>query len=100
MHLNVFSPGIKSNGSVWISDMIRHSVEAIQSLMWQRYGEYLTDLKDEAYRNHVFNYIDKEDTLRLLMYQLDLMRTVGFRKVEILHKNSSFSAFGRIKQER
>lgn len=91
---------LKPGGSFWISDMIRHSVEAVQSLMWQRYGEYLTDLKDEAYRDHVFNYINKEDTPRSLMYQLDLMRAVGFRKVEILHKNSSFAAFGGIKQGR
>jgi hypothetical protein len=28
------------------------------------------------------------------MYQLDLLRKVGFRQVEVLHKTSVFSAFG------
>ena len=28
-------------GSVWITDLVSHEAEAVQSLMWQRYGEYL-----------------------------------------------------------
>ena len=31
------------------------------------------------------------------MFQLDLLRTVGFGQVELLHKNSCFAAFGGIK---
>ena len=31
------------------------------------------------------------------MFQLDLLRTVGFAQVEVLHKNSCFAAFGAIK---
>jgi tRNA (cmo5U34)-methyltransferase len=88
---------LKPGGSLWISDLIEHSTSAIQSLMWARYGDYLTQLKDEAYRDHVFAYIDQEDTPRPLLFQLDLLRQVGFRQVEILHKNSCFAAFGGIK---
>lgn len=88
---------LKPGGSVWISDLIKHSTPHIQVMMWQRYGEYLTGLKDEAYRDHVFAYIDKEDTPRPLLYQIDLLRQVGFESVEILHKNSTFAAFGAIK---
>jgi tRNA (cmo5U34)-methyltransferase len=65
--------------------------------MWNRYGEYLVGFKGEAYRNHVFAYVDKEDTPRPLMYQLDLLRAVGFGTVEVLHKNVCFAAFGAIK---
>ena len=65
--------------------------------MWKRYGDYLTDFKDAAYRDHVFAYIEQEDTPRPLMYQLDLLRKVGFQQVEILHKNSCFAAFGALK---
>jgi len=88
---------LKPGGSVWISDLIQHSTPHIQAMMWQRYGEYLTELKDEAYRDHVFAYIEKEDTPRPLLYQIDLLRQVGFQSVEILHKNSTFAAFGAIK---
>jgi tRNA (cmo5U34)-methyltransferase len=45
----------------------------------------------------VFDYVEKEDTPRPLMYQLDLLRSVGFRTVEVLHKNSCFAAFGVVK---
>src|ERR1700680_4066467 len=65
--------------------------------MRQRYGEYLTRLKDEAYRDHVFAYVEKEDTPRPLLFQLDLLRQVGFAQVEVLHKNLCFAAFGAVK---
>lgn len=88
---------LKPGGSFWISDLIEHSVPALQSLMWERYGQYLSGLKDEAYRDHVFDYIAQEDTPRPLMFQIDMLRKVGFAEVEILHKNSVFAAFGGIK---
>jgi tRNA (cmo5U34)-methyltransferase len=88
---------LKPGGSLWISDLIEHTVPAIQTMMWLRYGDYLTQFKDETYRDHVFDYIAQEDTPRPLMFQLDLLRQVGFQQVEILHKNSCFAAFGGIK---
>ena len=39
----------------------------------------------------------KEDTPRPLMFQLDLLRQVGFSQVEVLHKNVCFAAFGAVK---
>lgn len=44
-----------------------------------------------------FAYIAHEDTPRPLLFQLDLLRSVGFTQVELLHKNSCFAAFGAIK---
>ena len=44
--------------------------------MRRQYGEYLVRPKDEAYRNHVLAYIEKEDTPRSLWFQLDLLRQV------------------------
>jgi tRNA (cmo5U34)-methyltransferase len=92
-----FHAALRPGGSLWISDLITHSTPAVHELMWQRYGEYLTQLKDEEYRNEVFAYIEKEDTPRPLMFQIDVLRTAGFADVEILHKNSCFAAFGAIK---
>jgi tRNA (cmo5U34)-methyltransferase len=92
-----FYNALKPGGSFWIFDLIEQSTPAIQSLMWQKYGDYLTHFKDEAYRDHVFNYIAEEDTPRPLMFQLDLLRKVGFQQVEVLHKNGCFAAFGGIK---
>lgn len=88
---------LKPGGSLWIADLIEHSSAAVQALMWERYGEYLADLKDAAYRDQVFAYIAQEDTPRPLLFQLDLLREVGFSTVEILHKNSCFAAFGGVK---
>src|SRR5512143_439052 len=88
---------LKPGGSLWISDLIAHDDPTVQAVMWQRYGDYLTQLKGEAYRDQVFAYIEQEDTPRPLLYQLHLLKQVGFRSVEVLHKNAMFAAFGGIK---
>ncbi len=93
-----FFQSLKPGGSFWIVDFITHSTPQVQEMMWQRFGQYLTDLKNEDYRDHVFAYIEQEDSPRSLMYQIDLLRAVGFNEVEVLHKNNCFAAFGGIKQ--
>jgi tRNA (cmo5U34)-methyltransferase len=92
-----FFAALKPGGSLWVSDLVEHSTAAIQALMWARYGDYLAGFKNEAYREQVFAYIEQEDTPRSLLFQLDMLRKVGFDQVEILHKNSCFAAFGAIK---
>jgi len=84
-------------GSVWITDLVSHENEQVQSMMWERYGEYLKSLGGEEYKNEVFAYIDREDSPRPVTYQLDLLRSVGFDHMELLHKNSCFAAFGAVK---
>lgn len=94
---SAFHRSLRPGGSLWISDLVRHSIPAVQDRMWERYGEYLVQLKGEEYRDHVFAYIEHEDTPRPLMFQLDLLREVGFAQVEVLHKNSCFAAFGAVR---
>ena len=88
---------LRPGGSFWITDLVSHEAPAVHALMWQRYGEYLAGLGGADYRSKVFAYIDEEDSPRPVTYQLDLMRRVGFSKVDLLHKNSCFAAFGGIR---
>jgi len=89
---------LKPGGSLWITDFIAQETPAIQKLIYQeRFGKYLSDLKDENYRDAVFDYIEKEDSPRSVNYQMKLLEKVGFKKVELLHKNLCFAAFGAIK---
>jgi tRNA (cmo5U34)-methyltransferase len=92
-----FHRALRPGGSVWVFDLVESSIPAVQGLMRRRYGEHLTRLKDEAYRDHVFAYVEKEDTPRPLLFQLDLLCQVGFGQVEVLHKNACFAAFGAVK---
>jgi tRNA (cmo5U34)-methyltransferase len=85
---------LKTGGSLWIYDFVAHTLPEIQRGMWERYGRYLTGMKDESYRDHVWAYVEQEDTPKPLSFQLDMLRTVGFREVEVLHKNTCFAAFG------
>ena len=92
---NLTAPG----GSIWITDLVSHESDAVHSLMWERYGEYLCSLGGADYRTKVFEYIDREDSPKPITYQLDLLRKVGFRYIDLLHKNSCFAAFGAIKTD-
>ena len=84
-------------GSVWISDLVSHETEGVQAMMWRRYGDYLAEFGGEEYKTKVFDYIDKEDSPRPVTFQLDLLRSVGFERIELLHKNSCFAAYGAVK---
>ena len=84
-------------GSFWITDLVRHENSDVETMMVNRYGEYLESVGGPGYRARVFGYIDKEDSPRSVAYQMDLLRRIGFTQVDILHKNSCFAAFGAIK---
>lgn len=93
-----FYRALNPGGSLWVFDLVESSIPALHELMKEQYGEYLTRLKDESYRDQVFAYVEKEDTPRSLTFQLELLREVGFRHIEVLHKNVCFAAFGAVKE--
>src|SRR5262249_36260626 len=92
-----FHRWLRPGGGGWVSEMSGDVPSSGEQLVKVRYGDYLLSLKDEAYRDHVFAYVEQEDTPRPLIWQIDLLRDVGFGGVEILHKNAIFAAFGGIK---
>lgn len=96
---SAFHRSLRPGGSLWIFDMVESSIPAVERIMHQGYGDYLTQFKDSNYRDHVFAYIEKEDTPRPLTYQLELLRQVGFAQIDVLHKNLCFAAFGALKKE-
>jgi tRNA (cmo5U34)-methyltransferase len=87
-------------GSLWVSDLISHGSAAMRDLFQARYAEHLRGHGDEEYVRAVFDYIDSEDSPRPLLWQLDLLREVGFEDVEVLHKNGPFAAFGGVRAAR
>jgi tRNA (cmo5U34)-methyltransferase len=88
---------LKPGGCFMISDLVTQETECINDYTWQRYGDYLENIAGKEYRSKVLEYVAIEDTPRSINYQVDLMKKVGFRQVEILHKNMCFGAFGGIK---
>lgn len=88
---------LKPGGCLMISDLIIQDTDLLTEYIWERYGDYLEELKGKNYRKSVLDYIAKEDSPRSINYQLDLMKKVGFSQVEILHKNMCFGAFGGVK---
>jgi tRNA (cmo5U34)-methyltransferase len=92
-----FYKTLKTGGSIWISDLITHDSPPLNKLFNQQYSDYLDSLGGQDYRQKVLAYVDHEDTPRSLNFQLALLTKVGFKQVEVLHKNSCFAAFGGIK---
>ncbi len=92
-----FYKTLKPGGSIWISDLITHDSPPLSKLFNQQYSDYLDTLGGPEYRQKVLDYVAHEDTPRSLNFQLALLTKVGFKQVEILHKNSYFAAFGGIK---
>ncbi|MVZ64306.1 methyltransferase domain-containing protein [Sphingobacterium sp. DK4209] len=92
---------LKPGGSIWIFDLIQQENEILQEIIYrQRYGNFLTQLKDEDYRDQVFEYIEQEDSPRSLVYQLQLLERVGFQQVDLLHKNLCMASFVASKSTR
>lgn len=85
---------LRPGGSLWIFDLVSHEIDAVQAILWERYGEYLAAFKGQEYREKVFAYIDREDSPRPVLFQCELLRQAGFEQIDILHKNSCFAAFG------
>jgi tRNA (cmo5U34)-methyltransferase len=88
---------LRPGGMLYIYDMIIHDLPAINTGMWTRFGAYLSNLKGEAYRDHVLGYIDDEDTPRSLGYQMGVALKAGFSTVEVLHKHFNFAAYVAVK---
>lgn len=84
-------------GSVWVSDFVSHEDGAIQRLAWDRYGSYLRSFAGQERQEELFQIIDHEDSPRSVAFQIELFRAVGFKKVDLLHKNSCCAAFAAIK---
>jgi len=88
---------LRPGGSFWIFDLVDSSIPAVGDLMRRKYAEYLIAFRGEAYRDEVFAYVDREDTPKPLTFQLELLRAVGFRETEVLHKHLCFAAFGAVR---
>jgi tRNA (cmo5U34)-methyltransferase len=88
---------LKPGGWLYVSDLAYFDVPDAQEVMWQRYGDYLTALGGPDYREQVFAYIDKEDSPRSLSFQLDLLRSAGFSRYDVLHRNSVFACYFGVK---
>src|SRR5690606_30024239 len=59
---------LKKGGSLWVFDLVKHENENLQKFLYNDlYGQYLVGLKNEEYRDNVFDYIEREDSPRSLM---------------------------------
>jgi len=94
-----FHRWLTPSGGVWVFDLVTHEIGPVQDMMWARYGCYLEGSGGRAYRERVAAYIDSEDTPVPLTFQMEQLRHAGFARIDVLHKNSCFAAFGAVRSE-
>lgn len=90
--LGMIFQALKPGGTFWFWDLIKHEIYSVEMMQIEKYKNYLIGLKDEEYQKHVFDYIEKEDSPETSTFIIKTMMDVGFRKVDIIHKNSKFAA--------
>jgi tRNA (cmo5U34)-methyltransferase len=88
---------LKPKGCLLISDFISQNSKLLTEYMGEMYSDYLNRVGGEEFCRDILNKIEREDAPKSLDYQLDLMKKVGFKTVEVLHKNMCFAVFGAIK---
>lgn len=88
---------LRPGGCLMIADLVIQDFPAVNAYTWERYGDYLKSVGGEEYKNKVLAYVEKEDSPQSVTFQFELMKRVGFRQVDILHKNVCFAAFGGVK---
>jgi tRNA (cmo5U34)-methyltransferase len=88
---------LKPNSCLMISDLIRQETNVLTEYFQERYADYLNETGGSDYRQKVLAHVEKEDSPQSMTFQLELMKKVGFERMEILHKNVCFGAFGGVK---
>ncbi len=79
-------------GTFWIWDLIRHENDAIENVQKNRYAEYLISAHDDEFQKRVFENIDRSDSPETLSFLMRSLEEIGFRSIDILHKNTVFAA--------
>jgi len=92
-----FHRWLKPGGSVWVYDLIRHEIPAIDQLMTARYADHLRTIGGDDFVKTVFGYIEEEDSPQPITWQIDRLREAGFANVDLLHKTATFGAYVGVK---
>lgn len=88
-----FYQWLKPEGALFVADFITFDDPQIQELMQDRYAQYLEQLGGAEYRDKVLAYVEAEDSPRSIHYQFEILRRVGFREFDVLHRNALFAAY-------
>jgi len=84
---------LRPTGVLFVADFIAYDDPAVQEIMLGRYAEHLEAFGGAEYRDKVLAYVDVEDSPRSVRFQTEVLGQVGFREIDVLHKNALFAAY-------
>lgn len=88
---------LKKGGCFFVADLIEHENELLNQYFKECYIDYLSVIGGREYAEEILGLIEKADTPRSIVFQTDLLKKIGFRQIEILHKNICYAAFYAVK---
>lgn len=83
---------LSSDGMFWYWDLIRHENDEIQAIQKKRYAEYLVAKVGREQQERTFEMIERSDTPETPAFIILTLHELGFRNIDILHKNATFLA--------
>ncbi len=83
---------LKSGGTFWMWDLVRYEEKNLQAIQYERFSEYLLKQGGQEYQRMILERIDQSDTPESTAFIQRLLWQIGFREVDILHKNAVFAA--------
>lgn len=89
---------LKRGGLFFVNDIVIGETPEIDALMFEGWRSVLQkNVPGEV--DFFLKKYETEDTPQTLTYQLDLMRSVGFSQISVLHKHFNFATFVGVKFE-
>lgn len=73
-------------------DLVRYEEKNLQAIQYERFSEYLLKQGGQEYQRMILERIDQSDTPESTAFIQRLLWQIGFREVDILHKNAVFAA--------
>jgi tRNA (cmo5U34)-methyltransferase len=83
---------LSNGGTFWYWDLICHENEEIQAVQKERYAEHLAAKVGREQQTRTFEMIERSDTPETPAFIIQTLHEIGFKKIDVLHKNATFLA--------
>ena len=87
---------LKPGGMFWLWDLVKYDDPRMQAIQYERYADYLIEHEGAEFQKMIFERVEESDTPENTPFIFQKMLEVGFKEVDIFHKNALFCGiYGR-----
>ena len=81
---------LKPGGMFWLWDLVKYDDPRMQAIQYERYADYLIEHEGAEFQKMIFERVEQSDTPENTAFIFQKMLEVGFKEVDIFHKNALF----------